>query len=453
MKYVRWTTSLLVVAAMSMVACQPKEKEADRTTISINAKMAADDLTSAGEQLIGPYTFHLADRAFELALEKNPEDQKALFYRAFLKRFMVFKGVLTRVKPYARQYGNPKDIENIASKFPNHPFKTFLLDASGKKDIADAEGLQILLTEYQGAINEFREYALKNQDLELDLYMNPSIFKEKIEENIKDSCVIPEGSSAEDMTVECRTQDIVTVKVNVADIIALRQQAAGEVLMYSLFTSYSVKGIEPLMKDIGDDREVCTGGGGHWDSQRNEWISVPYECRRVGRQISRKEIHERLSMTPGFGRLRKENTLKLVHGLGADFSRAAKWVMEYQSALCPRGAGSSDVLGRSQKQRPGFLIDGETFCMGNLDEVKASVALLDQALAGLVRMTVDTENGEKHETDVNIFALFNNPVKDLRDLFPASWDDCGGVGSLKDKTFGGMYPNGDAEKIMIKRCE
>lgn len=454
MKNVKLMTSLLVAGLFGLTGCQPEKKEKETATVTVSQKMAADELTAAGEQLIGPFTFHLADKTFEMALEKNPDDKKAQFYRKLLKRFMVYRGILTRVKPFAQSHGNAKGLEATVKNMPKHPLRSFLMDAKDQEPITDAVSMQKFLDSYQAAVNEFREYALENQELELDLYMNPSVFKDRIDENASNSCRLEPGTDGSEFSVTCNLEDLATIKINIADMIALRQEAAGEVLYFSLFTAYSVEGIEELMKDVSaSNNQICTGGGGHWDSQRNEWVSIPYECRREGRYVSTKEAYERLAALPGAGKLRAENSLRLIKTLGADFSRAAKWVMEHQKSLCPGSSPSVEFGGSvGPKKRPGFLFS-QGLCVEKMDEGQRQLALFDKMLAGVTRMDVEAADGEKFETDVNVFALFDNPVKDLRKLLPTSWSDCGEAATLPEQTFGGVYPNGDAERIMIKRCK
>lgn len=96
MKTILKTTVLATSLVLALTACSEKE---DKTKIHADASMKADELADAGEQLVSPYTFMLSDKVFDMALEKDPSNKKAQFYKAFVKRMMVLKGIVKRIAP------------------------------------------------------------------------------------------------------------------------------------------------------------------------------------------------------------------------------------------------------------------------------------------------------------------------------------------------------------------
>lgn len=412
-----------------------------RVILDINGKMAVDDLINVGEQLIGPYTFHLADRAFEMVLQKDPDNKKAQFYRAFLKRFMVTKGIYTRVKPYARRLMRITQHEKDIKSIPNHPLKTFLLD--GKEDIESIGDMQNFLAEYRKANEAFRNFLFLNPDLDMDFYMNPSVFSQQIKENEANSCVV--SYTDEGAKVDCDTTDIATIKINPADLLVLRQEAAGQILYFSLLTSHSLAGTDHVWKELEmSQRSVCTEHLSqflsHTDTNGNPvYYNYPtYVCQQVGKSIPPSDVLKALEGIPAFGKLKKDHAFGLIRGLGADLSAAAKWVMKQQEKLCPHGV----EFANSRK--------GKLFSSGicvNMSETERDIALLDEALRGPI-LAKHHVVGRDVEIKADYFAYFANPVQDLRQLFPATYDNCGNGTTLKDGTFGGMFPNGDADKLL-----
>lgn len=437
------TSSVLVVAVS---ACETKKSEktpsakdpapgqtAPTVKVSVDPQMDAQALVDAGEQLIGPYTFNLADKTFEMALAKDPTNKKAQFYRAFLKRVMVFKGILIRAKPYARAYGNIEGLEGTIKAMPNHPMKKFLMD--GKEDIKDVTDIQKFLVDYRRALEEFRSFISKNPDLELDLYMNPSVFGGKMAENARTSCEI-----IEERSFVCSTANLATAKINAADLVALKQEAAGEILYMALYTSYSVQGIEPLLIDIDratvvecKDLRVDDGWGGYYRR----------ECVRPNRQISLREKLTRLDQAAGFGHLKADQTMTVIRSLGVDLLAAGKWALQYQQTLCRTG-------GPNEANRPGYLVS-QGLCAEDATEAKKSIALFENLLAGPIVHSFETSHGTV-SAEFNPWTLFDKPVKDLRQLMPSAWSRCDSAASFRDKTLGGTFPRGDAENVMIEPC-
>lgn len=441
------TLLLSTAVIMALSACADKDKNKkpdDKTTVTVNGNGSATDIVEAGEQLVGPYTFPLADRAFALALEKDPSNLKAQFYRAVLKPLMRARGILDRSRPYARQYGNIAALEDTIKKMPDHPLRNFLIDSKGLKPIADAQDIQDFLGEQREDWNDLRIFLAKNQRLEFDIYLNPSVFAEKINENIQNSCVVtqkPENG----FEVVCDTKDVAKVKVNVADLLALRQIAAGQVLFYSLYTSYSVKGLDTLFKDLqAASVEVCEPYSGYWDNAQQRWVTTGGGCTRPNRQLSQREVRDRLMNTQTAGKLLKNQGLKHLQGIGTDLSVAMKWAIQYQREICPQGVSKPG-------SRKGHLFENG-LCIEDATEAQKQVGLFDQYIAGVVKnAAIETSHGEEI-TDIDVLALARKPVQDLRLLAPeVDANDC--AVSLKDKTFGGMYPRGDAEKFILERCK
>lgn len=405
--------ALVIMTVAGQIACQSKNEskmELGKTSkiVSANANMTSDELTDAAEQLLTPSQFMHADKILDLAIEKNPENLKAQFYKSFLKAFMVNEGILTRIKPLVRQYGNISEYEKSISSTPNVHLKKFL--TNGKEDITSVKDIQAWFSDYQLALNDFRKFLIVNQNATLTLELNAQALEASLKDPNLYNC---ETLSANDnnYSFKCDITEIGHRTLTTPDLIAIRQMTAGWILYLNFYTAYSFEGIE-MFKSV--------------DLKPN---TSPQEIEKL--------ITEKM---PEFGKLRKSNLLKEVVPMGSDFVNAGRWVIQYQNQICPNGTSKP-------QQRKGALFH-EGLCVSNSNEALRSLALVEQVLTKTMKVDFGNQ-GEKVEIDY--LALVKNPVENLLSLTPATYDSCGQASTLKDSTFGGMFPNKDAEKVIITK--
>jgi hypothetical protein len=416
MKNFTRTTLGLALTAVLMTGCQPKgstETQKEVVHVTANDAMDSNALADAGEQLMSPYTFHLASKAFDMSLAKDPTNQKAMFYNTFLARLMVFKGILNRIRPLARKFGDIKKYEDNITKMPTSSLKQFLLD--GPQDISDAQGVQNVLAQYRDAADAFRRYIKKNSDLNLVLNMNPYVFQDKINHDYAEGCQVnknPQGG----FSVDCPSTNLLEVRLNSADIVLMGQEAAGEVLYMIPYTTWNLNGMEPL---VGNDSN--------------------------GVAQTSQAFFTALKNSGTFGVLLSNQALHLIPELGADAGAAAKWALKNQNSLCQTGASSP-------QNRSGFLFK-EGVCIVGEDKtnLNAELAVLDQALSGVFQANLTDSFGKSSNVNVSAIALFNNPASNLLDIGPKSYDACGEATSLKDRTLGGIFVDGNADLYILKQ--
>lgn len=432
MKTMMKTAILSLSLLTALTACQPKT---DNDKIVAEQSMTSDALTESAEQLITPYNFPLADRALDMALANNPNNKKAEFLKVFLKRLTVFKGILTRILPLADANGNGANLRDSIKRLPNSPLKTFLTSTSGKADIKNAGDVQTFLVEYREAVGELRTYVKKNPGLDFYVNLNPSIFEQQIMDNYKDTCVVTD-------TIVCDTVHALQVRLAYPDFAVLAQEAAGEVLFLSLYTSYSVAGLDSLFHDL-EGHQVC----------ETVTVNDPYggsyqytDCHSEPRvKMTTRQILERVEQTSSAGQLRSDNVLKSIQGIGADLSAAARYAMKYQDKLCPNP-------GSQLAQRPGYLFK-KGLCIANATETEKQLAMFDDLISKVTVQKIEDANGNVVSANINALAPFNNPVLDIRNYFPATWSACDTPATLRDKSVGGYFPDQNGEQFLIKRCE
>jgi hypothetical protein len=403
--------ALLMLGLISQVACEkPKgvdSLETMKTQVNINSSMSADDLVEAGEQLVTPTQFMTADMIFDMALEKDPTNFKAQFYKKLLGSFMVNKGILTRVKPLVRKYGNISEYEKNVGTLVDMPATRFLVQ--GKEDMHSVKDIQDYLSSYQIAINDFRKFLILNQDRNLTMEISSSQIENLFKQGADAYECTQVGGSKDNLQFECDFKNLAKRNLSTPDFMAIRQVLAGYVLFFNFYTAYSFEGIEVL-----NSLNIKEG------TPQNQLLAV---------------INEKL---PNLGKLRTQNLLKETLNIGSDLVSAGRWAITYQNKLCPKGIEKAH-------QRKGHVFH-QGICIKNADETLRSLAVLEQVLSSTVKVKI-VENQPEYELDY--LAWFKNPVQDLLTLAPKTYNRCGQATSLRDNTMGGLFVNGDADKTLV----
>jgi hypothetical protein len=420
----------LIGLLFNLSACQQNEKITEKIIekkidnpsserlIKIDESMNDDELADAGEQLMVIHTVPLAEKAFKMALLKNPDNLKAQFYtEGFLKNYTVMKGILTRIKPLVRNHGKIKNLEKIISELPSVPLRKFLLD--GKEDIETLADVQNFLSDQQTNWNNFRKWLIKNYDKSLTLNLDPFWLAINSGIEAKHSCQYIDEKEGKAI---CNYDNVFQKKLAPPDLMALRQMVAGQVLFYNIYTAYNYDGLDQLYKF--DPKDSLT------TEQKYKYL---------------------LKVAPNIYTLRDRHLMGETLSIGADLAEAFRYAIKYKDQLCPKGDGQT-------RQRPGYLVvDG--ICVNNTDN---KLDLFDQALKGVTSMKL-VKNGnakgssspvEKEEVRVDVFSWFRKPVKDLKALGPARFNECGEGEGLLDKTFGGFFVDQNGEDfVSFQECK
>jgi hypothetical protein len=119
-----------------------------------------------------------------------------------------------------------------------------------------------------------------------------------------------------------------------------------------------------------------------------------------------------------------------------------KWAIQYQSNLC-----KIDEYGRPVA-RKGFLM--KDICTGTDGEAQRTLQTLEGILAGQINTDVVLDDGTKVPTTLDVMALLDKPVGDVRSLMPSTWNDQGTLATtFRDPSLGGLFPKQDAN-ILLK---
>jgi len=420
--------NLTLISALSLTACAQKdEKKIVSNKVSITAQMNSEELALAGEQLVGPYSFMLADRVFDEALKQDSGNKRAQFYKALLKPFMAFKGLGANVRPAIKKYKGEAELaeydQKLAKQAPNSALKSFLLDTKDTKTITSVTDAQDFLAKVQDGFNDFRKFLKANHDLDLTLNINP-LYVNGLnipEGEASTYCQLVEDSAADSIygDYNCDFSNSLQKRVNAADVIVMQQIAAGMVLYFGMLNSYSLEGLDKLelMKEkAGVD------------------------------ELDPDTVYKVLMGTPKFGTLRKNHVFQYVKELGLDFTAGARWVIKIQRELCPNGQ-------ENERIRPGNLITS-AICVEDQDTAFSQIRIIEDVLSKATEVPSEQEDGSYRKIKVNVPAFLARPITDLKTLVSRkNINACGDLVRLTDPTLNGLFPDGIPENAETECVE
>ena len=392
----------IVLLSQLIFSCQPADKKSAKVSITATDKMSADELASSAEQLITPYSFMLAYKLAKLAVDKEPNNVRALFYYKFLKRYEAFRGFYSRVSS-ALTPAQQDELKKEIALYPPSPLKDFLTEKG--TDIKTIKDEQDVLAQYYGSIAEFYDFLKDKENSDFQARIN--ISKQEFRKDQAGICNATDTGS--ELKIQCDTTNMVSVKLNMADMILLRQITAGELLVGIAYNSYNLDGLDKL-------------------------ATAPAKMT-LQQSIDTAFSNEK------FGLLRNDHMFGSLLKIGADMGAAANWALKYQATLCPHGAGAID-------NRPGYLFKNGICFAGKQDDATHALHVLDLALKGptLIDITPDIKG-----SNVDVFAWSRNAIKDLRTVQPSQYDGGGKAISLRDNTVGGVLLDSNAPKVLLNQ--
>ncbi len=398
---------VLIIGCQLVMSCAKKDKALDEGKVTITAtdKMSSDELITSAEQLIGPTTFMLSYRLAKMALEKDPENIKAQFYTKLLSRFEAFRGFYVRITPLLSPEQKAR-VENDIKNLPTSPLKSFLTDAQGGPQLKNSDDVQDMYAQYLTAVADFYQLLKDKEDSKFEIYLNPIVFEQEIRSELSKNCALVEDNASK-LVVECESTDIAVKKLNIADMIALRQIAAGEMLYGMFLNSYYLAGADEYAKAHKNEKQTA------------------------------QQVISGLFQNSKFGLLRSGNSLPKMIKIGSDSSAALSWAMQYQETVCPSSA--------SADKRPGYLFK-KGLCVTDKSAADKALQLMQLALKGAV--PVDVKSSQLSSINVDVFAWSRNPIQDLRSIEPASYSAEGRVQSFKDNSLGGLFVDHNINELL-----
>ncbi len=410
------TVACLVISSLfiSLSACDSQhtvkdnKRTIDTGAISANAQLSGEEkaerLALAAEELLTPDGFIYATDVLDEALKHDSNNKRAQLYRSLMEQTLALKGILKRVTPLMNQYPHLKEQHQLQIKNMENTtvMNAYLLD--GQEDIKSEEDVQTFLDSFYEKQEAFRQFLIKNKDLEITL--NYSAWLKEVSYTTEQKCKVFRAPNGQYELFNCENYKPVSVKLNRADNETLQQYLAGGQITTILATAYKINGLARQL-DIG-----------------------------LVAKASAQSISSNLLANSESAKLRSTNRLLNILTFGTDGIAAIQWAKSSQKTLC------NDVHPDLQ-ERPGMLFF-EGLCLSKyshqkktaLDQISATVA---SAISG---QHILARSGT-FETTVNPNVLITQPIQDLKKLKPR-FDVCDQLVNLDDKSVGGLFVKKDA---------
>ncbi len=431
----------------ALVSCNQDSNKQDTRIIDV-AKIASDSATTnvqkaeklakASEQLLSLQGFVYADEVADLSLQADSANVRAQLVKAILAPIMIHKGIYKRVKPLAdldvkssEEYA--RSLAKFEKETPNSTIKEFLLVGDG--DIKDEADVQNYLDSMSDSFKAIREFAKKNKNAELTFMAGDSLYAAMLN-RYKHACQVRQAGSLQYETNCPDVKNIMEINFNRADFEAIQQMAAGYELYFALVNSYNLTGA--INKAVSSE----------------------------GKQEDTRNVIENLIKNKDFATLRAGNGFQKVKSMGLDAVAAVRWIMKNQETLCPMG-------NTQPHNRVGMLLNGGLCMMKSYaDKDNKNLALASDILDGKVLENIELGHHETYTfnkitlafdktvwkgyvTSVKPIAIFENPLTDLRNILPQTYDKCGNVTSVKDSSLGGVLVKSDLNIYLsgIAECD
>ncbi len=452
----------------------------------LSAEEKSAQLVAAGEQLIMPETFHLANSVFQQALEVDPTNKHAGLYVELLKPSMNLKGFLGRIEPLVqkdeREYSKYKEQLDKKEFFlqgyhngtvygpDSHAFAGYEKMWSGSfisvDFLADSDGMAMISTEKD--LQDFIRGQVTAFD-NLRVYLNQVINNEyeiTLAERFAENRVSTRANTCRftiigdfDYQIECdHNPEYMKVNVDRGDLEALKGMVTGMQIYHIIGSAYDISEGQKHIMNFRDN---------------------------IAHMSERNKIETVLNDNENTATLNENQMLGSILNLGKDAMIGARWLRENHVKMCPgqnngmafyhRGHHYNQATGNWEPRRVLLRREGQLFDRGicwdeflpqyDYQELGQIFDTIDKAIVGeeieirsweMANVMDDGGSVSKRNTGQKVSAtikpsvFFANPISDLREVRPSEYNGCGKVKALSDNTIGGVFKNGDANDFLQK---
>jgi hypothetical protein len=419
----KFQTCILPFVALSLTlnACTPSVKDGSVTNVSAslidssnlpeNAK--AEEFAKAAEKLLTAQGFSEADQLATKALEKDPKNLRGGFIKVLLAPIVLQKGIVARIKPLAERVPQTKkNYENYLVDLKNNEtlgnIRAYVLE--GPADISTETQLQDHLDKIRMSLQNLRLFARehKNQELtvEATTYLVPNLT-----ERYARACEIKETANLEWQLVCPGPETRTHVTLARADWELLQYFASYLEMAVALGDAYDLTGAADVAKVFSAEENPAP-----------------------------EKVYAKLLENPKFGTLRGEAALKSIQAIGLEFVGGLRWISANQKTLCPTGEWNNP------RNRVGMWVNtGVCLPSSYIDPMAEALA---KTFKGEPTQITSESKGVAYTASTNYVALFNHPPKDLRAFGKVEFNACGSLIAVEEKTFAGVFPDGDANKVL-----
>lgn len=396
---------------------------------------AADKYARMGELLLMPEGFQYADEMFGKALELDPNNNKANFYKAVTEPAMLGKGFIPRIERLLTDENNLRDVEKLRESIEKLDMPELTdfaknLPASEKAFLSyyDVQRFERekLLPALKVAADRLNKIDVSKTPLELRV--NPDRLKTDPVRKESSYSYQYEYCNNNNGYYQCQENHYngsygdlekpqTVYHVDKHDLKIIQSSYTAMIASVQIATAYSQKDSEfaiRRLKGLASLRE-----------------------RSEDRNVTAEDVTNLLREFPELFTLEKDNELAQVAGNVSSILKNALSFNDMKSELC-------DSKTRTIKNASIFPI-----CLTSnmVDSLKMGVDLL----AGPKEIDLGTDaQGRTVRIMIDISKILKNPPADLKALLPVSFDDNGNPENYPDTTMGGLFPNGDIIEKMKK---
>ncbi len=365
-------------------------------------KLAMSDvLTDDGEEKLRFETINEAWGQFNQALELNPENQRAIFWREFLRPLLETKGLLARIRPLYMK--NPDGLNRYTAvrrqlSIDVAPaFFDFLND--GPNDIDTDEKFLDWMDRAILSLDTLRTFIKNNKDKTYRLRVPEQLIaSEKIENERDGSCAAMTFMTS--TFTGCPANGMFSVQLNRADLEGLQYIVSRQMFEFSLLYAYRLSPTKLI------------------EGQR-------------GRQSTKGFLE---GLLKGYdGNLLARNRIALAKSVLPDWIAAQRFVIENQDELCDSGKSRD-------RQSTGLCVQ-----KGPINHEARNLELLETLMLGHP-VQID-QSLLASPVKVHVMKIFNEPPASISSFFPVEYDEVGDPVRFNDRSYSPFFTEGSANTL------
>ncbi len=392
----------------------PEKKPTGKVDGGGTSTDAADTLADEGEALLEGVKLNDAFGKFNEALKINPENHRAIFWRASLRPILDLKGIARRMGPlYMQATGNSgryQAMQNQLRKSNSTALDTFFND--GPEDIKTPEELQEWMDRFRNSIVSFRHELRAIRDAELSIAVPSFLYTGKSSE-MECRSVSFGPVRFDGLEGNCGKSSGNTIGVNRADLEAILATAGVYQAYLELWTAYR---INPMALTNGNQKPITS------------------------RESAQDAVKALLNVNRG-GELRQAKPFSGIRDLTTEMITGLKFIQEHQQELCSHGYSTPE-------NRKGYLIAAglciEYSSGEDKNEATRTLRSFEAFLTGRpLDIVIDGTTAK-----FNAMEMFEHPPKDLKDLAPFKFDNCGTLIELNGKALDPYFPGSDVNSLL-----
>jgi len=413
-----------LIASTIISGCVQKSKTEMKEPVVLNrAKInllssseSAEKLARMGEILLGQEGFTVAYEIFKEALDKDPGNAKANFYKAFLNPIMKFKGFTKRVYKLSSAREKQKLInfeQDLKNKNMPEVFNFITKmsrDKSQFENYSDAQ--DFLRKEVLQALSESVENINQISSSSFQVLFNQQKFDHSAGyKNTYTSSSCYQDSNYNytcndySYTYEKSYDGIIKLDIDRKDLKIIKGYFKTLANYLRLGTAYSINNVQDLgdrLKEMDDENgsKKLTAFQVVYEIQKNKDIFVLNDSNlladlKINLQETLNDAQDFIDLNGEFckSHLRENNLIK---------------------SICINEGTATDI------KKAINLLSGPDYVVIGQDKQKNDVRVM-----------------------VDISAMLENPINDLKEYLPTDFDGNGKATTYPDKTFKGLFPNGD----------